>query len=199
METLTIEELMAEFGKRMLSPQDPWSSFVPIIEREGGFDVFIHDGISTPDEYSKLAYLLQEATEGQTVRFFLNTPGGSAESGYMLYENIKNCKAKTVAIPQGCVASAGTFLTLACDEIEVTPFLEFMIHEISAYGIGGKLSDIHTYQTFAKEHTKATFALIYGGFLSEAEIRKVLNGKEIWLSGEEVLTRFTAMKEHQNG
>lgn len=39
------------------------------------------------------------------------------------------------------------------------------------------------------------FRQIHKGFLTPAEITRVIDGKDIWLNKEQVLERFTKMKE----
>jgi ATP-dependent protease ClpP protease subunit len=54
----------------------------------------------------------------------------------MIAAAIKHSKAKVIGQLSGTVASAGTLITMACDEIVVTPHLSFMIHNYSG-GMAG--------------------------------------------------------------
>lgn len=45
-------------------------------------------------------------------------------------------------------------------------------------------------QEFIDRHLRIVFTQTYTGFLSEQEIEDVIEGKDIWLSGDEVRERL---------
>jgi len=49
--------------------------------------------------------------------------------------------------------------------------------------------------SFEKKLVDKMMKKVYSGFLSEDEITDILEGKDLWLDGDEVVTRLKAMKK----
>lgn len=171
-----------------------FDDYVPIVTEGRTHHVYLYDSIEAPSEYIKLLHSLNAAHTGDQFRIYLNTPGGVVDSGISIRNAIKNTKAEVTAVLSGTVASAGTMITLACDNIEVTDNLSFMCHEISIDNLGGKFSDIKNMQNFYEEQFSKLSHDVYDGFLTGDEIDEMHKGKELWMNNEEVVTRWNSMK-----
>lgn len=171
--------------------RDIWDEVVPIVssEDEVNHSVYINDEIGDPGNYSKLIQFLSMLDVDDTVKFHINSPGGIIDSGFMIIDAIDKCKAHTIAVLTGSVASAATVITLACDEIEVADYTSFMIHAASG-GYGGKMHETKAYVEFSNRELTNALTSIYKGFLTDEEILQVLDGKDIWLNKAEVLERW---------
>jgi ATP-dependent protease ClpP protease subunit len=99
----------------------------------------------------------------------------------MLVDAIKTSKAKVIAQISGTVASAGTIITLACDDVEVAPHTAFMIHNYSG-GLVGKGHELKAHQEFVDANLNNSFTDLYKGFLTPSEIKKVIDGKDYWMN-----------------
>jgi ATP-dependent protease ClpP protease subunit len=170
-----------------------FDEYVPIITEGRTHHVYLYDGIDLPSNYCQLIHMLNAAHTGDEFIIHLNTPGGVVDSGIAIRNAIMSTKAKVTAKMTGTVASAGTMIALACHSIEVTNNLSFMCHEISIDNIGGKFSDIKNMQDFYEKQFSQLSHDVYDGFLTEDEIEKMHNGKELWYSAEEVLERWKNM------
>lgn len=53
------------------------------------------------------------------------------------------------------------------------------------------MHELKAHQEFVDANLNNSFTSLYGGFLSPAEIKKVIDGKDYWMGKDEVLTRFT--------
>jgi ATP-dependent protease ClpP protease subunit len=115
-----------------------WDLPVPIIVNNDTKTIkaYLTGAIDEPSLYNELCYLLDEASSDTTVDIFINTPGGVVDSAFMIANAIKSSKAKVVGYLSGTVASAGTIISMVCDELKVTPHLSFMIHNYSG-GMAG--------------------------------------------------------------
>lgn len=171
-----------------------WDDYVPIKKDGRQTTVYLTDPIEGQANYNEFIDVLNSAYEGDTIRLIISTPGGVVDSGIMIRNAIQNSNAKIVADLQGTVASAGTMIALACDELIVSPNLSFMCHEVSVSNIGGKFSDVKNMQNFYEKQFKQLSADVYTGFLTEEEMEEMSNGKEIWLNAEEVAERWAKMK-----
>ena len=187
---MDIFELAAEVPKKTWSI---WEDHIPISKNGREIDVYITAEIVNPIEYNELCHLLRNATSKETIRLHINTPGGRLDSTTMIIDAISASDAYIIGVLSGNVASAGTMIALACDELECSSYLEFMIHYFSG-GTGGKGNEIKAHSNFIDKHMPMIFKKMYAGFLTNKEIEDMIEGKDIWLNGDEVLERFEAAK-----
>lgn len=187
---MDIFELAAEVPKKT---ESIWEDHIPISKNGREIDVYITAEIVNPIEYNELCHLLRNATSKETIRLHINTPGGRLDSATMIIDAIAASDAYVIGVLSGNVASAGTMIALACDELECSSYLEFMIHYFSG-GTGGKGNEIKAHSNFIDKHMPMIFKKMYAGFLTNKEIEDMIEGKDIWLNGDEVLERFEAAK-----
>lgn len=166
-----------------------WDLDVPIVLRDGITYVYLTSEIEEPSLYNELFHTLVTANDNQTVHIVINTLGGVVSSGLMIAEAIKQSKAWVVCELVGDVCSIGTIITMACDELRAANNLSFMIHNYSG-GLVGKGHEMKTRQNFVEGNIKDTFYEYYKGFLTEAEIGKVLEDTDMWFGTQEVLDRW---------
>ena len=166
-----------------------WDLYVPYVKSTDQLDVYINTSIDEPSYYSEICYILSTLTKEETVNFHINTPGGILDSAFQLVDAIKGCRATTVAKLTGTVASAGTIIALSCDKLIVAEHTSFMIHNYStnAYGKGNELK---ARQEHIDKSTNDAFKEFYSGFLTDKEVKEVINGKDIWLTADEVRMRW---------
>lgn len=170
-----------------------WDEHIPIVKSGREVDVYITTEIVDPINYNELCHTLREATSKEVIRLHINTPGGRLDSATMIIDAIAQSDAYVIGVLSGTVASAGTMIALACDELECSSYLEFMIHYFSG-GTGGKGNEIKAHSSFINKHMPMIFKKMYAGFLTESEIDDVIEGKDVWLNGDEVLERFETAK-----
>jgi len=166
-----------------------WDLDVPILVNKNITEVYLTDGIEEPSMYNELCYLLKNASKAETFHIHLNTPGGIIDSAFMIISAIKSSQANTVAHLSGTVASAGTVIALACDDLVVANHTSFMIHNYSG-GMMGKGHEMKARQEFVDASLSEAFRDIYLGFLSGDEMQEVIDGKDMWMGKDEVLSRF---------
>jgi ATP-dependent Clp protease protease subunit len=168
-----------------------WDLDVPVLvnEKTKVIDAYLTGSIEEPYLYNELCYLLKTSDESFTINIHINTPGGIIDSAFMLANAIKDAKATVVANLTGTVASAGTLISMACDELIVNPHVSFMIHNYSG-GMQGKGHEMKARQKFTDDHLNDAFTNFYSGFLSKEEMEKVIEGTDIWMNTEEVAERW---------
>lgn len=171
-----------------------WDEYCPIVHQGIYYDVYMTEQIDAPVTYNKLIHILNNAKSYEHITLHINNGGGYVDAGFMIIDAIKNCSATVVARLTGTVASVSTIIALSCDEIEVTPYLSFMIHNYST-GMSGKGHEVKAYQNFSDRELNKAFREIYSGFLTEEEMQSVIDGSDIWLNESEVLERWTKMNE----
>ena len=179
---------------------DIWAQYVPILSTSEGknkvYDIYLQDEIQSPALYNEACYIMNKAKKSDIIHLHINTPGGYLDTAFRLTDAIDRCKATTVAILTGTVASAGTLIALRCDKVQVPTSLQFMIHNYSG-GVVGKGHEIIDHATFSKKELSTAFKTVYLGFLTKKEVKEVIAGKDVWMGSKKVLNRWKAMKKFQ--
>jgi ATP-dependent protease ClpP protease subunit len=83
---------------------------------------------------------------------------------------------------------------LQAQSFEISDHSAFMFHNYSGIAVG-KGAEMFAQVSFEKKLIDKMMKKVYNGFLSETEIKDVLEGKDLWLDGEEVALRLKAMKK----
>jgi len=185
MEIEFVDPLKDEKDKREVVWHDP----VPIVATGDTYHCYLHDEITEPFDYTKFCLLLRTVSKDKQIRIYLNTPGGDLASALAIIDAMTECKAPITVVLSGTVASAGTMVTMAADNIEVSPFISFMIHYYSSSSFG-KGNEIQEEVKFNMNHKPFIFNAIYNDFLTKKEIKDVVNGKDMWMDRAEILDRW---------
>ena len=184
----------------MAVDKSTWEKYIPIVENKSNkvttYDIYFQDEIISPAAYNESCYILANAKKKDIVNLHINTPGGYLDTAFRLVEAIDNCKAETVAVLTGTVASAGTMIALRCDKVNTPKHLQFMIHNYSGGAIG-KGHEMVEHITFSTSELKHAFNSIYLGFLTKKEVKRVIAGSDIWMGAKEVKKRWGKMKEEK--
>jgi ATP-dependent protease ClpP protease subunit len=93
--------------------------------------------------------------------------------------------------------SAATMVFLCADGFEVSGHSMFMFHNYSG-GTIGKGGEMYDNIVHERKWSEKLLREIYNNFLTEDEIVSVLNNKDIWMDGDEVIERLESMKEKVN-
>ena len=170
-----------------------WDKHIPIVKNGRETDVYITSEIVDPIEYNELCHVLRGASSKEVVKLHINTPGGRLDSATMIIDAVNQSDAYIIGVLSGTVASAGTMIAMVCDELECSSYLEFMIHYFSG-GTAGKGNEMKSHSSFINKHMPMVFKKVYAGLLTDSEIDDVIEGKDIWLNGDEVIERFESNK-----
>lgn len=183
-------ELLFQEEKKDITSE--WDKVVPIIGRGKIITAYLMGEVYETEEYNELCYTL-ENTQAEEVRLVMNNGGGLMHSMLTLRDSISKSKAIVTAVLSGTVASAATMITLACDKIEVAPYTSWLTHYYSG-GTIGKGNEIKAKHDFDEVEIPKMFKEIHKGFLTDYEIERVIDGKDIWLNAEEVIEKFNNAK-----
>lgn len=151
--------------------------------------IWLTSEIESADKYVDLFDCLMQASDSDVVGIHINSPGGDLDTALQIIDAIESTAATTVAFIEGQACSAASMIAMACDNVEISEYAYMMIHTF-IQGIGGKFSDIQSSTGFYTKWWKNTFAKIYKGFCTPAEIDEILKGEDLWLDAEECIERF---------
>jgi ATP-dependent protease ClpP protease subunit len=147
--------------------------------------------ITAVDDFEEEFQLFAAAGERDVIRIDIVTPGGELDTGHMLRRAINNTAAHTIAYIGPTCASAGTAIALACEEWEIDEMSSFMIHTAS-YGYVGMAPHVKANVDHSDKMINRFVRTTYAGFLTEDEIERVIDGKEVYFEGEELAQRLSS-------
>jgi ATP-dependent Clp protease protease subunit len=81
---------------------------------------------------------LEQKDNKKAITVFINSPGGSADAGFAIYDLLRFIKPPVITVVNGLCASAGILIHLAADKKRrfCLPESRFMIHQPSTMGRG---------------------------------------------------------------
>lgn len=165
-----------------------WEKVVPIVADKTTVYAYLPEEVYSVGNYCELIHTL-EHTKAKKVKLIMNNGGGDLYAMLSIADAIRRSNAIVVAQISGCVASAATMLTLCCDDIEVAKNTSWLTHYYSG-GTAGKGNEIKARNTFDAVEIPRMFKGIHKGFLTDDEIEKVIDGKDLWMSEKEILKRW---------
>jgi len=137
----------------------------------------------------KKLWFLELDAPGKPILLVINSPGGSVDAGFAIWDQIKMITSPVTTLVTGMAASMGSVLSLVAPKGKryATPYSRFMIHQPSISGvIQGQATDL---EIQAKEilKTKQMLVELYVsccGKKTSSEIEKALD-RDTWMSAEE--------------
>ena len=149
--------------------------------------------IETPEEYIQWFDTIRHSGETDVIKIYINSPGGNVFTAIQFMRVLKESSAKIVMSVEGECASAATMIFLCGDSFEVSEHSMFMFHNYSS-GVFGKGGEMFDQLKHERKWSERLLREIYEDFLTETEIVSILDNKDIWMSGDEIIDRLKAKK-----
>lgn len=150
--------------------------------------VNLDERIGEPVQYRELYKLLLDASFGDYITLSINTGGGSLMTTIQIHNALKATKANTRAVVY-TAWSAGSIIAFSCDDIVVADHGSMMIHA-ATWGTDGKVDELVSQSEHFRKTVSSMFNEVYKGFLTTAEITKVLENKDMWFEKDEIEKRL---------
>lgn len=160
------------------------------------YEFYLCDEILDPTEYIDWFNTIRHADENDIVKIYINSPGGNLYTAIQFMRVMSETNAHIIASVEGACMSAATMIFLCADSFEVTPHSVFMFHNYSG-GTVGKGGEMISQLVHEKKWTERIFNTVYSGFLSESEIKSIIEDKDIWMDGDEVVARINKVAAEQ--
>ena len=147
------------------------------------------DGDSAKEIIRKL-WFLELSEPGKPILFVINSPGGSVDSGFAIWDQIQMISSPVTTLITGLAASMGSVLSLAAAPGRrfATANSRIMIHQPSINGvIRGQATDLDIQ---AKEILKTRSALVELYVKATGKDTKVIEkaiDRDSWMSAKEAL------------
>lgn len=142
------------------------------------------------EEVIKQLWYLELQDPGKPILLVINSPGGSVDAGFAIWDQIKLITSPVTTLITGLAASMGSVLSLAAapNRRFATPMSRFMIHQPSIMGtIQGQATDLEIH---AREILKTKEQLITIYTTATGKSREVIEkaiDRDTWMSAQEAL------------
>jgi ATP-dependent protease ClpP protease subunit len=155
---------------------------------------FYIGNIGEADEYVEEFEAIRSAGADDIVVLHINSFGGDLFTAIQFMRVIAETKATVVASCEGACMSAATMIFLSAGQYEISEHVSFMFHNYSKMS-AGKGGELFANITFERKWSESIMRKVYKHFLTEEEITQLLDDKDIWMDGPEVVTRLTKRSE----
>jgi ATP-dependent Clp protease, protease subunit len=177
--------------------EQPNTSYVKVKDRIDGAildarRIFICDAIDNNSALEAIRQLwyLELSDPGKPILMIINSPGGSVDSGFAIWDQVKLITSPVTTLITGLAASMGSVLSLCAAPKRrfATPNSRILIHQPRLGGaIQGQATDL---EIQAKEMVKTRAALV-GIYVAatgkdEAIIDRAID-RDMWMSAQEAL------------
>lgn len=156
-------------------------------------EFYLCGNIDSADEYIDWFDIIRHAGSTDVIRIIINSYGGDLFTAIQFLRVLTESEATVIVSVEGACMSAATMIFLAADQFEVSEHSMFMFHNYSG-GVVGKGGEMLDQLQHERVWSEKLLRDIYKDFLTEDEIRLMLNNKDLWMDGEEVIKRLEAKK-----
>lgn len=154
--------------------------------------IFLSDQVDSSSalEIIRKLWYLELKSPGKPILFVINSPGGSVDSGFAIWDQVKMISSPVTTLVTGLAASMGSILSLCAAPKRrfATPNARIMIHQPRMSGvIQGQATDLDIQaKEMLKTHTKLINTYVEATGKSYAIIEKAID-RDTWMSAQEAL------------
>ena len=153
------------------------------------YEFYLTGHIDGPENYLDWFDTMRHANETDVIKIYVNCYGGDLFTAIQFMRVLAETNATVVCSVEGACMSAATVILLCCEHFEISPHSVFMFHNYSggAIGKGGEMIDQLLHE---RKWSESLLRDVYKDFLTEDEIKSMLDNKDLWMDGEEVVKRL---------
>ena len=157
-------------------------------------EFYLTGEIESAENYIEWFDTIRHASEHDAIKIYINSYGGDLFTAIQFLRVLTESPAHKIISVEGACMSAATMIFMAADSFEVTPHSVFMFHNYSGgtIGKGGEMIDQLLHE---RKWSERLLNEIYVDFMHEDEIKGMLENRDIWMDGEEVVQRINVKLE----
>lgn len=157
---------------------------------------YLSGEIKEPEHYIDIFDSIRSASETDIIRIHINSSGGHLFTAIQFMRVMRESQAQIICSVEGACMSAATMIFLSGSSFEISEHSMFMFHNYSSIviGKGGEMYDNIVHE---RKWSERILRQVYKNFLTEDEIKSILDNKDIWMEGEEVIRRLKKVKEKE--
>jgi ATP-dependent protease ClpP protease subunit len=145
--------------------------------------------IESAEEYIEWFDIIRSSTKNDVIKIYINSYGGDLFTAIQFLRVLTETEANIIISVEGACMSAATILLMCGHNFEVSEHSMFMFHNYSS-GVMGKGGEMFDQLKHERAWSEKLHRDIYADFLTEKEITAILENKDIWMDGEEVIKRL---------
>lgn len=156
------------------------------------YHIYLSGHISSPENFIDEIFLLQTAQEGVRIFIHINSSGGYVDSGLQLINAIRSSNARVITSLESDASSMAALVFLSGHELMVHGNATMMLHNYSG-GVVGKSHEMASRVEADGKHFTQLLREICVPFVSEKELKKIIDGADMYLDVEEIRKRIDKM------
>ena len=153
------------------------------------YEIFLNEEITSCDNYNNFISILMNAHDYDEIHIHINNFGGSLHTTIQIIQAMKLCKATIITYLDGVAMSAASLIFLSGNSLVFHDFSIMLCHSPQSSKGSNKLVDLCDNIIFELDIFTKFYKDIYTGFLTKKEINNVMNGKEMYLAGNDIRKR----------
>ena len=155
--------------------------------------LYLHGDIGSPDNFLEHFALYRTATQHDVIFLYVNSNGGSLETGMEYIRHMRECEAPIICILGMEVASMASAIALEATDLIIDDMSTMLVHSFS-YGAMGTEYSIYNQATFNKRLNERWMKSHYSNFLDDQQLSDALKGVDILLDSDEIKERWEKLK-----
>ena len=153
-------------------------------------EFYLSGTIESADEYLEWFDIIRNASKNDVVKIYINSYGGDLFTTIQFLRVLQDSEATILVSVEGACMSAATLVFMCGHGFEVSEHSMFMFHNYSS-GVMGKGGEMFDQLKHERAWSEKLMRDVYSDFLTEKEIVSILDNKDIWMDGEEVIKRLS--------
>lgn len=157
-------------------------------------EFYLSGEIESPENYIQWFDTIRHAAESDVIKIYINSHGGDVFTAIQFMRALRETSANVVISVEGICASAATMIMLCGETFEISEHSMFMFHNYSS-GVFGKGGEMFDQLKHERAWSESLLRDVYKHFLTDEEITSMLENKDIWMDGTDVIKRLKDRQE----
>ena len=152
-------------------------------------EFYMSGEVESSEEYIEWFDTIRSASQNDVIKIYINSPGGDLFTAIQFLRVLTDTEASVIISVEGACMSAATLIFMCGHQYEISPHSMFMFHNYSS-GVVGKGGEMYDRLQHERSWSEKLFQDVYADFLTEREIKQILENKDLWMDGDEVIKRL---------
>ena len=152
-------------------------------------EFYMSGEVESSEEYIEWFDTIRSASQNDVIKIYINSPGGDLFTAIQFLRVLTDTEASVIISVEGACMSAATLIFMCGHQYEISPHSMFMFHNYSS-GVVGKGGEMYDRLQHERSWSEKLFKDVYADFLTEREIKQILENKDLWMDGDEVIKRL---------
>lgn len=152
-------------------------------------EFYLSGDVEGSEEYIEWFDIIRSASQNDVIKIYINSSGGDLFTAIQFMRVLNETEAQVIISVEGACMSAATMIFMCGHQYEVSPHSVFMFHNYSS-GMAGKGGEMFDRMAHERLWSEKLLQDVYADFLTEREIKSILDSKDLWMDSDEVIKRL---------